>query len=91
MSIIEDIEYDHETIKEMTVKELTYQLLCLRHLDRPQREARLKAKEYYLEVVAQTEEYLKGLDALGVTQLHDVLHDGLANYQNQVAASGVIS
>ncbi len=47
MSTSEDIEYDREVLKAMSQKDLTYQLLCWKHLERPKRQKQLEAQAFY--------------------------------------------
>lgn len=89
MQTIDDIEYDHEVLKAKTVEQLLYQLICLKHLDRPNRVEQMAAKAYYEGVVAKTLEYLIDVKELGVPVLHEALHEGLLKYQEAVKAVGL--
>lgn len=65
------IEYDSDKLKAMDEKELLCQLIALQHLDRPNRESILAAKEYAGKVAQATEDFQLDLEKLGAEGLSD--------------------
>ncbi len=61
MSTIEDIEYDTAKLREMSTKELTYQLCCREDLKQPKRPFLLDAKNLFQKVVADLQAVADGL------------------------------
>jgi len=69
MSTSDDIEYDAAILKEMTTKELTYQLLCHVHLERPLRPSQVKAAAFQARVLEHCELAVAEFEKVGATPL----------------------
>lgn len=73
------IEYDLDTLAELTAKDLQIQVIARMDLDRPKREHDLDAATYRAAIVAEVDIFVKQLETLGVPGLAEglaALRDG---------------
>ncbi len=81
MSTSEDIEYDPDVLKAMSQKDMIYQLICRKDLDRPKRPKRLQAQQFFNEVCANLQSVIDNLNADPLTvPFAEVLEVQLAEF-----------
>lgn len=80
MDLDEVIEYEHDALQAMDSNELLIQLIALRHLDRPNRENILKARELQIRLVAEANHFIEQLETLEIPILTDPLRAIVAEY-----------
>lgn len=89
MSITDGIEYDEEILKQMSTKELTYQLLLHKMLERPLRPQQLDAAKLQNEVMANVKKIATDLRENGLEQFATVVDGCLADYLTAIEGGGI--
>lgn len=84
-----DIEYDAVKLKAMSEKELLYQLLCQKLLERPQRPHQVAAEQLRLDVAEQVKEIVDSLRAGGLEQFAIAVEKTLVKYESSYNGGGL--
>jgi len=81
------IEYDPARLQAMTAQQLLLQIICLLHLNRPEREHNLLAGVYARNVIAATEQFVAKLTEMEATGLAKAVGKSLVAYRDASGAT----